>query len=454
MTRRTNQTNRRPTSRDSYQTPNYANLVPQNPLQVAAQLQPTFKIAFRQNLEIDPLDPDQTITTPDEIPPNAITAALALLAGLSGQDTSQIDFYAEEPSEEQVVEAGQRIRAATDLAKRRKPPKHNNPPAQPMLTFDQILADLETKLLQQNRLLQGTLTQIHKRHDLQGNHDVSAGRHDRIKELTEDPTITNNTSRVKQLEAEIAVSTILDGRNTSNIGRYIIKKNYRLHKRIGPRTKEADSATSNRSDQERARDNVIRIGSRSRQETNAGNLTDCAFTTFKSVAATEPESVHITQSFLQRTFSAVNVRIIAVIIPLQILQTTNSILYQAYSVPDYPIIESVFTNDESTVNTNMRTLTIKQRKCKRLTKRDSTESTSRMSSDATTYLQQQTFRIPLLLYTTQRGQQRRHSKRSLTPTLKKTDESEEDDFLDQVTYGITIPHLLPHNVDLETAQIT
>ncbi|KAA6385498.1 MAG: hypothetical protein EZS28_018977, partial [Streblomastix strix] len=137
MQRRTNQTNRRPTSRDSYQTPNYANLVPQNPLQVAVQPQSTFVNAFRQNLEIDPLDPDQTIATPEEVPLYAITAARTLLAGLSEQDTSQIDFYTEEPSEEQVVEARQRAGAATDLVTRRKPPKYNNPPAQPMLAFDQ-----------------------------------------------------------------------------------------------------------------------------------------------------------------------------------------------------------------------------------------------------------------------------------------------------------------------------
>ncbi|KAA6393980.1 MAG: hypothetical protein EZS28_010494 [Streblomastix strix] len=141
MTRRTNFTCKRPTSRDSYQSPNYANIVPQNPLQVAAQPQPTLVNAFRQNLEIDPLDPDQTIATPEEVPSNAITAARTLLAGLSGQETSQIDFYAEEPSEEQVVEARQRARAATDLVTRRKPPKHNSPPAQPMLAFDQVLAD-------------------------------------------------------------------------------------------------------------------------------------------------------------------------------------------------------------------------------------------------------------------------------------------------------------------------
>ncbi|KAA6357990.1 MAG: hypothetical protein EZS28_046484, partial [Streblomastix strix] len=113
-------------------------------------------------LEIDPLDHDQPITTPEKVPPNSIIAARALLAGLSGQETSQIDFYAEEPSEEQLIEARQRARAATALVTRRNQSKHNNPPAQLMLAFDQVLADLETKLLQQYRLLQGTLTQIVK----------------------------------------------------------------------------------------------------------------------------------------------------------------------------------------------------------------------------------------------------------------------------------------------------
>ncbi|KAA6377910.1 MAG: hypothetical protein EZS28_026560, partial [Streblomastix strix] len=41
-------------------------------------------------------------------------------------------------------------------------PQCSHPPAQPMLAFDEILADLETKLLQQYRLLQGILTYIVK----------------------------------------------------------------------------------------------------------------------------------------------------------------------------------------------------------------------------------------------------------------------------------------------------
>ncbi|KAA6386054.1 MAG: hypothetical protein EZS28_018420 [Streblomastix strix] len=49
--RRTNCTSKRPPNRDSYQTLNCANLVPQNPLQVAEHLQQTFMKAFRVYIE-------------------------------------------------------------------------------------------------------------------------------------------------------------------------------------------------------------------------------------------------------------------------------------------------------------------------------------------------------------------------------------------------------------------
>ncbi|KAA6366951.1 MAG: hypothetical protein EZS28_037522, partial [Streblomastix strix] len=94
--RKSNFASKRRQNRDSYQTPNCANLVPQNPQQVVAQPQPTFVNAFRQILKIDPLDSDQTIASPEEVPPNAKTAVRALLAELSGKETSQIDFYAVE----------------------------------------------------------------------------------------------------------------------------------------------------------------------------------------------------------------------------------------------------------------------------------------------------------------------------------------------------------------------
>ncbi|KAA6365517.1 MAG: hypothetical protein EZS28_038956, partial [Streblomastix strix] len=64
MAYRTNFANKRRSNRDSYQTPSQANLVPHNPLQVDAQLQSTFVNAFCLNIEIDPLDPEQTIATP------------------------------------------------------------------------------------------------------------------------------------------------------------------------------------------------------------------------------------------------------------------------------------------------------------------------------------------------------------------------------------------------------
>ncbi|KAA6371664.1 MAG: hypothetical protein EZS28_032809 [Streblomastix strix] len=70
------------------------------------------------------------------------------------------------------------------------------------------------------------------------------------------------------------------------------------------------------------------------------------------------------------------------------------------------------------------------------------------------YLQQQTSRIPLLPYTTERNQQQRQSQKSISPTHKRADESEDDDFLDEIIPGIAIPHLPLHKSDIETAQRT
>ncbi|KAA6377055.1 MAG: hypothetical protein EZS28_027417, partial [Streblomastix strix] len=261
--------------------------------------------AFCQILEIDPLDPDQTIATPEEVPPKAITAARTLLAGLSGQETSQIDFYAEEPSKEQVVEARQRARAATDLITRRIPPKHNNQPVQPMLTFEQVLADLETKLLQQYRLLQGTLTQIVKRDWITTLKYNFADRHDRAREPTEDTTVTSNTSRIQQLNVEVVTSTTPDRMSTSSVCRHVINENCKLYRRTGLRTEKADCAASHRHDQEQAGDNATRMGSGSSEKTDTRNPTDCLFTTTESITVVELESILITQSLLQPTPSII-----------------------------------------------------------------------------------------------------------------------------------------------------
>ncbi|KAA6312359.1 MAG: hypothetical protein EZS28_055939, partial [Streblomastix strix] len=188
------------------------------------------------------------------------------------------DFYAEEQSEEQVVEARQRARAATDLVTRRRPPKHNNPPAQPMLAFDHVLADLETKLLQQYRLLQGTLTQIvktrlisnseiqsvhvrkHIGHDLQDKHDASADGHDRAREPAENVTVTSDTSSIQQPNAVVTAGITPDRWSTSGFCRHVINENRRLYRRTGLGIKETDRAVSYRHDQEQTRDNATRLG--------------------------------------------------------------------------------------------------------------------------------------------------------------------------------------------------
>ncbi|KAA6388311.1 MAG: hypothetical protein EZS28_016158, partial [Streblomastix strix] len=68
--------------------------------------------------------------------------------------------------------------------------------------------------------------------------------------------------------------------------------------------------------------------------------------------------------------------------------------------------------------------------------------------------QQQIPRIPLLLYTTERSQQQRQSQRSISPPHKRADESEDENFLDEIIPRMKMPHLPPHMSDLETAQRT
>ncbi|KAA6379285.1 MAG: hypothetical protein EZS28_025187 [Streblomastix strix] len=70
------------------------------------------------------------------------------------------------------------------------------------------------------------------------------------------------------------------------------------------------------------------------------------------------------------------------------------------------------------------------------------------------YSQQQTPRIPLLPYPTEKNQQLRQSQRSISPTHKRADESEDDDFLDAIIPGITMPYLPPHMNDIEITQRT
>ncbi|KAA6360652.1 MAG: hypothetical protein EZS28_043822 [Streblomastix strix] len=73
---------------------------------------------------------------------------------------------------------------------------------------------------------------------------------------------------------------------------------------------------------------------------------------------------------------------------------------------------------------------------------------------AQAYSQQQTSRIPLLPYTTEREQQQRQSKRSIFLTQEIMAQYEENDLLDEAMSGTTMPHLPPYKIDIEVAQPT
>ncbi|KAA6378535.1 MAG: hypothetical protein EZS28_025936 [Streblomastix strix] len=113
---------------------------------------------------------------------------------------------------------------------------------------------------------------------------------------------------------------------------------------------------------------------------------------------------------------------------LPIFWITNAVPDLTNSVPRYPSTESIFSNGEPTVNTTKRTSTIKQSNRKRVTKSELTKSVSQqtviqtverpqhktttnrsvhnlLNPKISTFLQQQTPRISLLPYSTERDQE-------------------------------------------------
>ncbi|KAA6373365.1 MAG: hypothetical protein EZS28_031107 [Streblomastix strix] len=219
------------------------------------------------------------------------------------------------------------------------------------------------------------------------------------------------------------------------------------------------------------------MGSGSRQKIDTRNPIDCVYTTTESIITVEPESIYATQSLLQPT-------------PQQQRQGQQPLQYpfQYYGQPmQYPIQPVQFPVIPPlnpflpTVNPEQTQIS-EPRLPNNETVRDqqgSIQSTQQMEQAAIqtverprksatsirsvnnmliplipAYSQQQTSRIPLLPYTTERNQQQRQSQRSISPTHKRADESEDDDFLDEIIPGITIPHSLPHKIDIETAQRT
>ncbi|KAA6384550.1 MAG: hypothetical protein EZS28_019921 [Streblomastix strix] len=493
MTRRTNFTNERPTSRDSCQTPNYANLVPQNPLQVAAQPQPTFVYAFRQNLEIDPLDPDQTISTPEEVQPNAITSARTLLAGLSGQETSQIDFYAEQPSEEQVIEARQRARAATDLVTRRKLLKHNNPSAQPMLAFDQILADLETKLLQQYRLLQGTLTQIVKRDwitTLKHNFCAFISTYDTIYKVNMTRSLMDTTEQGNLLKTQPS-PVIRPGYNNQMLrslralpqteGAHPASVDTLLTRIVGF-TEELDQELKILTAQqvidmirskpeiippECAQDLVRKPTPETQLTAFLPLLSQLQQQSLNPYAPLNPFYNQLPQQQVQGQqppqypfqYSGQPMQYPMQPVQFPVIQPPNPFL-PTMNPPQTQMSEPRLPSNE-TVREQQGPIQPGQQMEQATTQtverpRQSTTSVrsvhNMLITQISAYPQQQTPRIPLLPYTTEKNHQQRQSWRSISPTHMGAEESEDDEFLDAIIPGMTMPHLPPHMSDIESAQ--
>ncbi|KAA6395738.1 MAG: hypothetical protein EZS28_008740 [Streblomastix strix] len=465
------------------------------PAAIAAQPQPTFVNAFRQNLEIDPPDPDQTIATPEEVPPNAITAARVLLAGLSGQKTSQINFYAEEPSEEQVVEARQRARAATDLVTRRKPPKHSNPPAQPMLAFDQVLADLETKLLQQYRLLQGKLTQIVKRDwlaTLKFNLCTFINICDTIYKINMSRALMDTTEQRNLLKTQPS-PVIRPGYNNQ-----MLRSFRALSQTEGAHPNSVDTLLTRivgftgELDQELKKLTAQQVIDMIRSKPEIMPPEWAQDLARKPTPETQPTTFLPLPSQLQQQslnpyislnpfynqlpqqqiqgqqppqypfqYSGQPMQYPIQPVQLPIIPPSNPFL-PTMNPPQTQISEPRLPNNETVRDQHgsikpsqqMEQAAIQTVERPRQSATSTRSVHNMLIPPIPAYPQQETFRIPLLRYTTERNQQQRQSQRSISPTHKRADESEDDDFLDEIIPEITMSHLPPHKTDIETAQRT
>ncbi|KAA6358775.1 MAG: hypothetical protein EZS28_045699 [Streblomastix strix] len=212
--------------------------------------------------------------------------------------------------------------------------------------------DIDRKTrLDDNSEIQFVHVHKHIRHDLQGKYDSSADGHDRAREPIENTTITCNTSRIQQLNAEVVTSTTPDRKSTSSVCGHVTNENCRFYRRTGLRTEKADCATTHRHDQEQAGENATRIGSGSSEKTDTRNPTDCLFTTTESTTVVELESIRTAEPILQSTPSTVGIGIVTTTTPLPILRAANAIPDLTSSVPNYPATKPIFSNSEPTVNT-------------------------------------------------------------------------------------------------------
>ncbi|KAA6390366.1 MAG: hypothetical protein EZS28_014108 [Streblomastix strix] len=393
-----------------------------------AQPQPTFVNAFRKYLQIDPLEPEQTIAKPEEVPPNAITAARFLLAGFLGQEASQIDFYAEKQSEEQVVEARQRARAATVLVTRRKPPKHNIPPAQPMLAFDQVLADLETKLLQQYRLLQGTLTQIV---------NMTRALMDKTEQgnlLKTQPSPVIRPAYNNQILRSLRALPRTDGALLATVGTLLT--------RIVGFTGELDQELKKLTAQQQSLNPYAPPNPFYNQPPQ------------QQIQVQQPPQYPFQYSGQPIQYPIYPVQF-PTIPPSNPFKTTVNPPQTQMSEPRLPTNETVREQQSSSLSSQqMEQASIQTVERSRQSTTSIRNVHNLLIPPIPAYTQQQTPRMPLLPYTTERNQQQRQSQRSISPSHKKADESEDDEFLDEVIPGMKIPHFPPHMSDIETAQRT
>ncbi|KAA6387616.1 MAG: hypothetical protein EZS28_016854, partial [Streblomastix strix] len=409
-----------------------------NMLHVASQPQSAFVKVFRLNIEINPLDPYWIIATPKVVPPNAIAAPKALLVGFSGQETSQIEFFAEKPSDEQVLEVRQRVKLVKILVTQIQTHKHNNSTAQPMLSFNQVLADLETQLLQQCRLPHGTLTQIVKRDQiatLKYNLCTFISIYDTIYKVNMTRALMDTTAQVNLLKTQPS-PVLLPG----------------LHGRTKPRTEEVDCATGYTIDREQSRGNANRTGSRSRQKTNATNPADCP--PLQQIRGQQRPQYPFQYSVQPMQYPIQPVQFL-VIPPLNPFLPTVNPPQTQMSEPRLPSNETV-REQQGPIQPSQQ---MEQAAIQTVERpRQSTMSTkckhNMLIPPIPAYPQLQNSRIPLVPYTTERNQYQRQSKILISPIHKRMEVSDKDDFLDEVMPRITMSQLRPHRNGIEAAQRT
>ncbi|KAA6368003.1 MAG: hypothetical protein EZS28_036469 [Streblomastix strix] len=247
-----------------------------------------------------------------------------------------------------------------------------------MLAFDQVLAYLETKLLQQYRLLQGTLTQIVKRDllaTLKFNLCTFINIYDTIYKVnmtralmdtTEQgnllktqpspvirPAYNNQMLKLLRalLQTEGAHPASVDTLLTRIVG-FTGELDQELKKLTAQQVIDMIRSKPEIMPPDWAQDLVRRPTPETQLTAFLPLLSQLQQQSLNSYAPLNP--------FLQPAPSTIDTGIITTIIPLPILRATNEIPDLTSSVPSYPTTKSIFTNGEPTVNTNMQTQTTKQ----------------------------------------------------------------------------------------------